>query len=59
MTQTIGNSTKTGYLNPFKIISNSKEFQTCPNHFLVEGHIALQYLGQLSHFSKLICCPNS
>jgi hypothetical protein len=57
MPQTIGNSTKTGYLNPYKIISNSKEFQTCPNHFLVGDNIALQYLGQLPHFSKLPKCP--
>jgi hypothetical protein len=52
MTQTIGNSTKTTMFDIFKIILNSNKLQICPNQFLVEGNIALYYLGQLPYFTK-------
>jgi hypothetical protein len=57
MAQTICNSPKTEYSPPFKMKSNSNGIQFCPNHFLVGDNIALQYLGQLPHFSKLPKCP--
>jgi hypothetical protein len=57
MAQTICNSPKTEYSPPFKMISNSNGFQFCPNHFLVGPNIALQYLGHLSYFSKMLKWP--
>ena len=50
---------KTDYLNLFKMISNPNGVQICPNHFLVGDNIALQYLGQLPHFTKMSRCPNN